>query len=287
MTSTDEPHVKQDGPLAGARELANAINMVEAEVLRQQDNLNRTKKLERLLQELARARDAGWLLHIKAACDREKEFLKSLREEGHAAIPVIERLFLGAKEESARAIDDLPSVLEKLTKQQQLSLDYARSRHPNYYFGDDGLIEVRISDQRAMARVATREGKLTDIPVDAAAIVERVKQEVSRLFEREFKGDVFLSHLRDAYLSAAKAHGAKDGEPVPIRAVFTSMSTGSKGKKPYKADEFLVDLSRLLAQGPGEISGRHFELQQTKDTNEGMLLLGAAGRGMVNLLIFK
>jgi hypothetical protein len=40
-------------------------------------------------------------------------------------------------------------------------------------------------------------------------------------------------------------------------------------------------------EGPAETNGYRFELQQTKDTKEGMLLLGEAGRGMVNLLIFK
>jgi hypothetical protein len=34
-------------------------------------------------------------------------------------------------------------------------------------------------------------------------------------------------------------------------------------------------------------SGEHFDLQQTKDTREGMLLLGTAGTGMVKLIVFK
>ena len=65
------------------------------------------------------------------------------------------------------------------------------------------------------------------------------------------------------------------------------MSGRTKAYKNYKLDEFLIDLSHLTKHGPAETDGFRFELQQTKDTTEGMLLLGAAGQGMVNLLIFR
>ena len=60
-----------------------------------------------------------------------------------------------------------------------------------------------------------------------------------------------------------------------------------KNVKGFRTDEFLVDLSRLAQDGPFEIDGRRLDLQQTKDTNQGMLLHGAAGRGYVGFIVFK
>ena len=86
---------------------------------------------------------------------------------------------------------------------------------------------------------------------------------------------------------AIRAKKAADGDPVPLREAFDLMTRKISSRKGYKSDEFLVDLSKLVLEGPGETKGYRFELQQTKDTKEGMLLLGEAGRGMVNLLSFK
>jgi hypothetical protein len=268
-------------------ELARGIREAAAKAADLQEELNRTRKLERLLQELQRFHDAGWPLHLKATCERDKDFLRSLREEGHPVVAVVEGLYQQAQERARHVVQELPAVLEKSATVHRLPLDFTRSSHPNYYFGEDGLIEVEINDKKLTARLKTREGRLADLQADAAAIVERVRQEVDRLFGRPFNGAEFLRNLRIAYLAAAKAGGGSSGAPVPIRAVLNSMTGGRTGSKGYKPDEFLVDLSRLLSQGPAQTDGRHFELQQSKDTQEGMLLLGAAGRGMVNLLIFK
>jgi hypothetical protein len=62
------------------------------------------------------------------------------------------------------------------------------------------------------------------------------------------------------------------------------MAENTKG---LRSDEFLVDLSQLAQDGPFEIGGRKLDLQQTKDTNQGMLLHGAAGRGYVGYIVFK
>lgn len=129
--------------------------------------------------------------------------------------------------------------------------------------------------------------QMTALPADPEAIIDTVATEDKRLFGRKFNGKRFLGDLRAAYLVALTKQSAQDGSPVPIRVVFGCMSGRTKAYKNYKRDEFLVDLSHLTKQGPAETDGFRFELQQTKDTTEGMLLLGAAGQGMVSLLIFK
>jgi hypothetical protein len=104
------------------------------------------------------------------------------------------------------------------------------------------------------------------------------------LFRLKFSGGRFLQELRAAYLAVLKGKKSHDGDPVPIREIYQSIA---RKNKTSKKDEFLVDLSTLVMKGPAETKGVRFELQQTKDTAEGVLLLGAAGRGMVNLLLFR
>lgn len=249
-----------------------------------QGKLEKARKLQRLLGDLVRYRDNAWPLHIKAACDRECDFLKRLREQSHPAIAPIETLYRDAKVESENAIQELPGQIDCLAKAEGLLLDRLQSRHPRYLFQEDGFIEVRIDDNKRMARISTREVRLADIPADAGAITGTVKTEAERLFGRRFSGSRLLASLRAAYLAMVKTKKLRDGDPIPIREVFAQMA---KKTKNYKKDEFLVDLSKLVNEGPAETKDYRFELQQTKDTTEGMLLLGPAGRGMINLLVFK
>ena len=263
-----------------ARDATKAVNEL-------QERLVETKRLARLLDDLLTFRNRTLPLHVKALCEKEKDFLKALREKHHPAIPAIEEAYREMNARSGNAIREIPGDLEKLAKTEGLTLDFSRSRHPRYCFESGGLIEVDVQDKKLEAKVSTREGFLAKIPADAAAIIEIVKQEKKRLFDRPFAGSRFLADLRSAYSLAIKAKKAVDGDPIPLREVFDLMTRKISSRKGYKSDEFLVDLSTLVLEGPGETKGYRFELQQTKDTKEGMLLLGEAGRGMVNLLIFK
>jgi hypothetical protein len=86
-----------------------------------------------------------------------------------------------------------------------------------------------------------------------------------------------------AYLAILKKEKRPDGSPVPIRAIARKIASNDSK---FRRDEFLIDLSRLAVEGPAEVSGFKFELQQTSDTSQGMLLYGPASSGMINLLIF-
>jgi hypothetical protein len=252
-----------------------------------QEQLLEAKRLARILNELLVFRKLSRPLHVKVLCEKEKIFLNVLREKHHPAIPSIDELYLEMNTRSDIAIHQIPTDLEMLAQSEGLTLDYLRSRHPRYFFESGGLIVVEVNDTKFEAKVSTREGLLAKIPADANAIIELVKKEKQRLFGRTFEGSQFLADLRGAYAIAIKSKKGGDGDPVPLREVFDLMTRNISARNDYKADEFLVDLSELIKNGPGETHGYRFELQQTKDTNEGMLLLGDASGGMVNLLIFN
>ena len=267
--------------------LERAAQEISVSVNELSDKLTDARKLKRLLDELIAHRNRAWPIHIKALCEKEKGFLKSLREKNHSAIPAVEALYREFEPKAGGAVRAIPGDMEQMAKAEGLNLDFANSRHPNYYFEDGGFIQVEVRDKTQEARIATREGSLAKIPADTAAIIAIVKQEKKRLFDRPFAGVKFLGDLRSAYTIVINSRKAADGDPIPLREIFQVMTQKIKARKGYKSDEFLVDLSRLVSDGPAETKGHCFELQQTKNTEEGMLLLGAAGRGMVNLLIFK
>lgn len=225
----------------------------------------------------------GWWLHLLATMEREKEFLHRLRSENHPAIPQLEALFRHAKKEADDAFFDLPREMEKLAQRLNLPLDMIQSRHPKYYFRD-GFLLVEIIENKRLARLSTYEGKLAELPADVAAVEERLAKEDQRLFNRKFEGKKFLKSLRSAYLAILKKGQRKDGEEVPLREIMAELAKGNSG---FKRDEFVLDLSRLTECGPSSIDGMKFQLQQTKDSSQGVLLYGPSARGMVNLLIFR
>lgn len=225
----------------------------------------------------------GLWCHVLATIEREKDFFHRLRTENHPAIPQLEDLFRRAKKEADEAMFSLPREMERLAERLKLPLDMIQSRHPKYYFRD-GFLLVEIIENKRLARLSTYEGRLAELPADIAAIEERLSKEDQRLFDRKFDGKKFLKKLRTAYLAILKKDHRKDGEEVPLRQIMAEIAKGNSG---FKKDEFLLDLSWLTEQGPASIDGKKFQLQQTKDSAQGILLYGPSARGMVNLLIFS
>ena len=261
-----------------------AVEHAAKEAAEQKTRLDELKGVARFLDELRSNRDKGWVLHIKAQCEKDTELLRGLRETGHPCIQLVEDLYKDAKKQASKVITMIPSSIERLGKERQIEID-RKSRNPRYFFGRDGFIEAKVDEQKLTATVSTREGRLATMAADPAAILDVVEVENRRLFGRKFSGTKFLADLRRAYRAAVKGRkDARDGDPIPLREIYGEMAKKAKG---YKRDEFLVDLSTLVEEGPAETAGERFDLQQTKDTKEGLLLLGAAGRGMVNLLVFK
>ena len=224
----------------------------------------------------------GWALHLLALLEKEAPRLKKLRVENHPAIPEIDEAFRLAKEEADRIIRRFPSFLEEAFRESGLSMD-STSRHPKYSL-ESGFFRLEIDEKKRSARLSDHEGRLTELPADVQAIVEALQREHKRVFGRSFRGAKFLKSLRTQYKAIIRKEKQPDGSSVPIRHITRRLGKNVKG---FRTDEFLVDLSRLAQEGPFEIDGRRIDLQQTKDTNQGMLLHGAAGRGYIGFIVFK
>jgi hypothetical protein len=223
-----------------------------------------------------------WVCHIQDYLDQHKDRLRRWRTDGHAGIATIESLYRLAKAAADSAMLSFPSDLEQACLKSGLPIDRT-SRDPHYTF-QNGFLELDIDTGKRLAHVKDREAKLAVIPADVGAVVELVATEHRRLFQRTFDGKRFLQKLRAHYLAATKKEGLKDGEILPIRRITQRLGKNEKG---FRTDEFLVDLSRLAEEGPLQFEDVKLDLQQTKDTNQGMLLHGVAARGYIGFIMFR
>jgi hypothetical protein len=232
-------------------------------------------------KQVLEARDNGLWFRLRALFEEESSYFGSLRELGDPVISSLEELYKEAKEQTAELLLSMPRDIEKLAEREGLALDRT-SCHPKYTF-KNGFITLDVNESKRAARIGNYEGKPVSMTLDLQTIGVALKSEEARLFNRKFDGAKFLQNLRRVYLTILKKENRSDGSPVPIRDIARKMASNDTK---FRRDEFLIDLSTLAVEGPAEISGFRFELQQTGDSSQGMLLYGPAGRGMVNLLIF-
>jgi hypothetical protein len=265
----------QDGVmtlLASAKERAKALKAEADDAAR----------IQKVWEDLHSFMVKEWPLHILDLVDREAPLLKALRAEGHPAIQVVEGVYRDAKEQADALKRRYPSHLEEACRSTGLALD-AESRHPTYSL-EQGFFQLKVDEQNWTARLSDHEGRLADLPADVGAVVEVILGEHKRIFGRPFNGPKFLKLLRSQYLAVAKKEKQPDGASIPIRHITRRLGKNAKG---FRSDEFLVDLSRLVEQGPMDIDGYRLDLQHTKDTNQGMLLHGVAARGYIGFVVFR
>lgn len=247
----------------------------------QKEATNAARK-ERLWGSLLDYLHKGWHQHLLHLMRKESPFLKGLRAEGHPAIPSLDAIYRRASEAADLAARRFPAILEQACREAELEIDQ-ESRHPRYYFEGKFLV-LEIDEQRQVARLTDHEGRLGECPADVPAVVGMIQAERGRLFDRKFNGKTFLTKIRRNYLAVLRKDMQEDGAAIPIRHITRRLGKNLKG---FRTDEFLVDLSRLVESGPLEIDGRRIDLQQTKDTSQGMLLHGVAGRGYIGFVTFR
>lgn len=239
-------------------------------------------KTERSLSELAEYATQDQPMHIVKLFEKEPRLLEKMKAQSYPSHEVLQLLFDAASREKEKILRRYPGILEEACRSAGLLLD-ATSRHPRYTLAR-GFLSLEISEKVMTARLSCYEGRLFEIPADVAPVVEAIQKEHKRLFGRRFDGNKFLRILRTQYKTSLKKDKKADGSSIPIRSITKSLARKVKG---FRTDEFIIDLSKLAEEGPFDIEGRRLDLQQTKDTNKGILLYGAASRGYIGYLVFK
>jgi hypothetical protein len=231
---------------------------------------------DRLLTLMAR----GWYFHVQHLMEQESDVLRAFREHSDPVLPFLEGVYRLAKHEGANSLKRFPTHLEAAISAAGLTID-KESRHPRYTF-DDKFFQLEVNDRKGTVRFSDYEGQLAELPADIDAVIEIVQREHERVVGRLFDDVQFLGKLRRQYLAIIAKDGLADGGAVPIRRITARLGKNEKG---FRTDEFIIDLSRLVEQGSIEIDGTQLELQQTKDTSQGMLLRG--GRGYIGYVKFR
>lgn len=267
-------------------EILDSVKQLNSQL---QENSNRLKveaeeaqKMSVLISTLLSYLEKGWPMHFLNLADKEDKMLQKLRTDGFVQIQELEEAYRKAKEESDRLIRRYPSVFDEACKAARITLD-ANSPHPKYGI-KNGFFRVEINESTRVAKLSDLEGKLAELPADVEAVVRRIRIEYTRVFDRRFHGPNFIKRIRAQYKNIIKRDNLSDGASVPIREITKNLKRIGKD---FRMDEFVVDLSKLAEKGPYEVDGKVIDLQQTKDTKQGVLLTGAASRGYIGYLLFK
>ncbi|GIV86975.1 MAG: hypothetical protein KatS3mg054_1004 [Chloroflexus sp.] len=242
---------------------------------------NKAARIEKLLEQLHSYMEKDWPLHILDLLNRESSLLDDLRANSDPAIQIVEELRSAAEKKADDLKRDYPRYMDNACRSAGLTLD-SDSRHPTYTL-EQRFFQLKIDEQKWTARLSDYESRLADLPADVGAVVEVLLKEHKRIFRRPFNGPKFLKSLRSEYVAVLKKKKLPEGWSIPIRDITRRLGEKHKG---FRTDEFLIDLSRLVEQGPLEIDGYRLDLQHTKDTKEGMLLHGYAGRGYIGFVVF-
>jgi hypothetical protein len=212
-----------------------------------------------------------WPQHILSLLNREAPFFDKAESENPLVKEALQEIKKNSLEKTESVQNRFPSFLDEACHSSGLPLDRI-SRDPRYTF-ENGFFILEIDHKSRMARLSDYEGKLDEFPADIGAIIEAVSREHKRVFAKPFDGKSFLRKIRNQYTAIIKKEKLQDGYAIPIRRITQRLGKNEKG---FRTDVFVIQLSRLIEQGPLEIEARRLDLQQTKDTNQGMLLHGDA-----------
>jgi hypothetical protein len=243
---------------------------------------DRAAAVQQVWENLLSYVNRQWYLHILHLLKKNAVVFNELRDADPSVATALEEISRTAELRAEILTRRFPKFIEDACAQNNLPLD-RESRHPKYKF-NSGFFQLDIDERSGIAKLWDNEGLLEEFPGDIGAVVEAVQRERKRIFERPFDGNKFLAKLRRQYLEIVKNQNELDGANIPIRKITTRLGKNEKG---FRTDEFIVDLSRLIMDGPSEIDGARFDLQQTKNTKQGMLLLGNAGRGYIGFISFR
>jgi len=178
-----------------------------------------------------------------------------------------------------------PSIIQDRCLEEKIPLDQT-SRHPRYTFCQDFII-LKVNDKDFEVKGFTRGNSryIFSKPFDIELIIQELKNEINRLFNRPFNKQKFTENIYQQYQTILKKKKGNMGDQIHIQEIINDLK--EKNKERFKIDEFIVDLSKLLEKGPPIISGYKIDLGHTRDESSGILLHHFESRGYVGFITFK
>ena len=254
-------------------------NIIKEDMVKTKNKLNYLQQVSKLWIELKKLNNLP--ISIVISLKKKKLLLKKMENANDKYFNEIDKIHKEAMELTRKIMLNYPLLIDKECKEAGYVLDQ-ESRHPKYSL-KNGFFKIEINNKSLMATLYDYEGKLAKFPADIQNVVNYIKIEHKRIFDKKFDGIKFLQLLRNQYIEIIKNENRIDGDAIPIR----NIPLFDKKNKKFRSDESIVYLSHLVKKGPYEIENRQLDLQQTKDTDKGILLFGAASRGYIGFILFK
>ena len=254
----------------GAAFVGELSRQSDKQVTDLQKKLKDTQQIQRFLGSLSGALGAGHPSEAARVLNSHKNQLALLTRMDPEAANRIQSLGSELRAQAEENFQELPRSFPLAVQNLGLSLDPG-SRHPRYSLLED-FIEVRFDKGKLEAAVMPRDGRKTVLGVEPDVVAAHVSAEVARLTARPFEPKVFLAKLASAYQVVLKEGGLAGGENVPLKGLVAELAKD----KNFRADEFNVDLSKLLRDR--ESAGR-VALDNARDAKNGMLLWQLDQRG--------
>lgn len=259
----------------------------EAERARQQVGLAR-QQLEQAQRAgafweslFASLRD-GHCAHGLFLLRREADLLRSLAATEASVVQQLRELHRELQKRAQSSAGRIAREFPQAARDAGIEID-STSRHPAYTF-NQGFLRLEVDERGFTAKVSPRDGNEIVIGLDLTLVVETVRSEQARLFGRETDFQSFLRSLHTAYTAILRAEGRSEGADVPLRRVTNRLA---KNLNRFAADEFNIDLSRLVQRGDLVVDGKRVHLNHTRDGRQGMLLHGLESGGYVGFISFK
>ena len=258
--------------------VADLSKAAERRVADLQRQLKDAQQIQRLFASLAGALDGGHPSEAIRVLTSSKNQLELLNRMDPDTASRIRSLGSDLRAQVEDTFQDLARDFPLAVQKAGLALDPS-SRHPKYSLLDE-FIEVRFDKGKLETSILPRDGRKTVLGVDPDVVSAHVSAEVDRLVGRPFEPKEFLAKLAGAYQKVLKAAEMPAGENVPIKDLIVELAKD----KSFRADEFNIDLSKLLRDG--ESVGR-VALDNARDAKNGILLWQLDQRGYYGYIRVK
>ncbi len=182
--------------------------------------------LPAIWENLTRYVRNDWPCHTQDLLEQEKNTIARIAEEDPQASSTVQQIVEYADKGVTTMMRRFPNLLE--TACDKVLLLDPEGRHPRYTF-ENSFFTLEIDEVRRRACLSDVGGKLFEFPADVGAVIEHVKHERTRLFNRPFDGRKYLTLLRKGYVEYVKSQpNETDGASMPIRRLFQWLSNRDK-----------------------------------------------------------
>lgn len=252
----------------------------QVDLARQQ--LEHAQRARGFWDDLVTSLQRGHSAHALLLLRREAEVVRDLQGKNEPAVQRLRQLHNELRERARTSLSSFAREFPAAARDVGIQID-STSRHPTYSF-NQGFLRLEIDEKNFTAKVAPRDGEEIAVGLDLSLVVETIRSEQTRLFERQIDAPSFLRSLQTAYAAVLRGEDRPEGDEVPLRRVTNRLA---KNLNRFAADEFNVDLSRLVQSGDLVVDGKRVHLNHTRDRRQGMLLHGLESGGYVGFISFK